>query len=42
MRNLDYLLQFTSDIRHLKGAENISADAMSRMIYAIFFIYAQT
>ena len=37
MRNLDYLLQFTSDIRHLKGAENIPADAMSRTINVIFF-----
>ena len=37
MRHLDYLLQFTSDVRHLKEAENIPADAMSRTINAIFW-----
>ena len=42
MRHLDCLLQFTSDFRHLKGAENTPADAMSRTINAIFFIHAQT
>ena len=42
IKHLDYLLQFISDIRHLKGAENIPADAMYRTINAIFFIHAQT
>ena len=36
-RHLDYLLQFTSDIGHQKGAENIPVDAMSRTINAIFY-----
>ena len=42
MRHLDYLLQFTSDIGHLKGTENIPADAMFRTINAFFLIHAQT
>lgn len=33
-RHLDYLLQFTSDIRFVKGTDNIPADTMSRGINA--------
>lgn len=29
-RHLDYIVQFTSDVRHVKGAHNIVADALSR------------
>ena len=35
IRHLDYLLQFTSDIRHIKGEANIPADALSRSINAL-------
>ncbi len=34
-RHLDYLLQFTSDIRFIKGCENVPTDAMSRGIHAL-------
>nr|CDS28529.2 gag pol polyprotein [Hymenolepis microstoma] len=30
-RHLDFITQFTSDIRHIDGASNVVADAMSRM-----------
>ena len=30
-RHLDYITQFTMDIRHIKGTANMAADAMSRM-----------
>lgn len=30
-RHLDYISQFTTDIRHIKGADNCAADALSRM-----------
>ena len=30
-RQLDYILQFTSDIRHVRGADNAVADALSRV-----------
>lgn len=30
-RHLDYILQFTSDIRHIKGSNNPVADALSRV-----------
>ena len=30
IRQFDYILQFTSDIRHVKGSANIAADALSR------------
>ena len=30
MRHLDYVSQFTSSFRHIKGAENVVADALSR------------
>ena len=30
-RHLDYILQFTSDIRHIKGSDNPVADAFSRV-----------
>ena len=30
-RHLDYITQFTTDIRHIKGTANMAADAMSRM-----------
>lgn len=29
-RYLDYISQFTSDIRHIKGKDNIAADTLSR------------
>lgn len=29
-RHLDYIAQFTSDIRHIKGVDNVAADVMSR------------
>lgn len=32
-RHLDYILQFTSDIQHVKGTENSVADALSRVHY---------
>ena len=30
-RHLDYILQFTSDIRHIKGKDNVVADCLSRI-----------
>ncbi|VUZ39991.1 unnamed protein product [Hymenolepis diminuta] len=30
IRHLDYVLQFTNDIRHVKGSDNIVADCLSR------------
>lgn len=30
-RHLDYILQFTSDVRYIKGADNIVADFLSRV-----------
>ena len=30
-RHLDYITQFTTDIRHIKGTANMAADAMSRL-----------
>ena len=30
-RHLDYILQFTSTIRHVKGSDNVVADALSRI-----------
>lgn len=30
-RHLDYISQFTTDLRHVKGAENAAADALSRI-----------
>ena len=45
-RHLDYLLQFTSDIRFIKGCENVPADAMPRAINALLldqrFVEEQT
>lgn len=32
IRQMDYILQLTSDIRHIKGADNIPADTLSRGI----------
>ena len=31
VRHLDYILQFTSDIRHIRGTDNAVADALSRV-----------
>ena len=31
VRHLDYILQFTSDIRHIRGVDNTVADALSRV-----------
>ena len=31
IRHLDYISQFISDIRHVKGADNLAADALSRI-----------
>lgn len=31
LRQLDYIGQFTTDIRHLKGTDNVVADALSRV-----------
>ena len=31
IRHLDFISQFTSDIRHVKGSENAAADALSRI-----------
>ena len=31
IRHLDYISQFTTDIRHIKGNENVVADALSRI-----------
>ncbi|ROT72055.1 hypothetical protein C7M84_009592 [Penaeus vannamei] len=33
-RHLDYISQFTTDIRHIQGADNESADALSRVTIA--------
>jgi cleavage and polyadenylation specificity factor subunit 1 len=30
-RHLDYISQFTTDLRHIAGADNVVADAMSRV-----------
>ena len=30
-RNLDYISQFTTDLRHIAGADNVVADALSRI-----------
>ena len=30
-RHLDYILQFTSDIQHIKGTANVAADCLSRV-----------
>lgn len=30
-RHLDYILQFTTDLRHIAGKDNVVADALSRM-----------
>jgi cleavage and polyadenylation specificity factor subunit 1 len=32
VRHLDYVAQFTSDIRYIRGADNTAADALSRVI----------
>ena len=34
-RHLDYIAQYTSDVRHVKGADNIVADTLSRSINVI-------
>ena len=31
LRHLDYIAQFTTDIRYIKGSENVTADAFSRI-----------
>ena len=36
IRHLDYVSQFTTDIRHIKGTDNIVADALSRNVYTIW------
>ena len=38
-RHLDYQLQFTSDIRYIKGDISVPADALSRWINALMFEY---
>ncbi|GBN90653.1 Retrovirus-related Pol polyprotein from transposon 17.6 [Araneus ventricosus] len=41
LRQLDLIGQFTTDIRHLKGTDNVVADALSRIhIYTIGLPYA--
>jgi hypothetical protein len=30
-RHLDYISQFTTDLRHIAGADNVVADALSRV-----------
>ena len=35
LRCMDYISQFTTDLRHVKGADNAPADALSRNISAI-------
>jgi len=30
-RHLDYISQFTTDLRHIAGADNVVADALSRI-----------
>ena len=37
-KHLDYVLQFTSNIRFIKGCENVPADAMSRGINALLLV----
>ena len=32
IRQLDFISQFTSDLRHIKGSDNAAADALSRVI----------
>ena len=34
-RHLDFIAQYTSDVRHVKGADNIVADTLSRSINVI-------
>ena len=34
-RHIDYISQFTTDIRYIKGSENLPADALSRNISAL-------
>ena len=34
-RHLDYIAQYTSDVRHVRGTENIVADTLSRSISVI-------
>ena len=36
LRHLDFIAQFTTDLRHLPGPNNIVADCLSRPICAIF------
>ena len=36
LRHLDFIAQFTTDLRHLPGSDNIVADCLSRPICAIF------
>ena len=36
IRHLDYILQFTSDVRHIRGTDNTVADALSRVDVAAF------
>ena len=31
VRHLDYIVQFTSDIRHIKGTNNVAANALSHV-----------
>ena len=35
-RHLDYIAQFTSDLRHIKGQENVVADCLSRVTASVF------
>ena len=35
-RHLDYIAQFTSDLRHVKGEENVVADCLSRITASVF------
>lgn len=35
MRHMDYIAQFTTDIRYVKGTDNAPADALSRSISAV-------
>ena len=34
--HLDFIAQFTSDLRHVKGKENIVADYLSRISASVF------
>ena len=38
---VDYILQFTSDIRHIKGSHNSAADALSRIQLEVNASHAQ-